>query len=303
MHMPEIRAIPTLTQEKLLKLESRANDIRKDLIEMLTKAKSGHTAGPLGLADIFTALYFHVLEYDAKKPDWDMRDRLLLSCGHVVPIQYVLMAHAGYFPKKELDTLRKLGSRLQGHPEITHLPGIENTSGPLGDGSPQSAGLAYIAKKEDLPWHTYCIMSDGELEAGITWEAAMFAGKNKLHNLTWIIDRNNIQIDGYTEDIMPLEPLHDKFAGFNFEVVEINGHNIREFVDACSYAKSVWDKPVVIIAHTIPGKGVDFMEGDFKWHGSPPGKGPEDKVKKEEQMKEALKELRTLGGCITSECE
>ncbi len=301
--MPDIRSIPTLTEQKLLELEKSANNMRQDLLKMLTEAKSGHSAGPLGLADIFATLYGHILYHDPKKPEWEERDRLLLSCGHVVPIRYVAMAHAGYFPKKTLSTLRKLGSPLQGHPEITHMKGLENTSGPLGDGSPQAAGMAYIGKQEGKPWHVYCIMSDGELEAGITWEAAMFAGKHHLHNLTWIIDRNNIQIDGYTEDVMPLEPLREKFQSFNFEVVEIDGHNIREFIDACNYAKSVWEKPVVIIAHTIPGKGVDFMEGDYTWHGAPPGKGPEDEVKHEDQLKEALKDLRTLGGCITSECE
>ncbi|MDP2631552.1 MAG: transketolase [Candidatus Uhrbacteria bacterium] len=301
--MPHVRDIPTLTEKKLLSLEKKANLIRQDLLQMLETAGSGHSAGPLGLADIFTALYFHVLDHDPKKPMWKDRDRLLLSCGHVAPIRYATMAHAGYFPKSELKTLRKFGSKLQGHPEYLMMPALESTSGPLGDGSPQSAGMAYIGKKEGAPWHVYCIMSDGELEAGITWEAAMFAGKHALHNLTWIIDRNNIQIDGYTEDIMPLEPLRDKFEAFNFEVVEIDGHNIREFVDACEYSKSVWERPVVIIAHTIPGRGVDFMEFDFKWHGVPPGSGPEDKYKKPNQLNEALKELRTLGGKIESESE
>lgn len=301
--MPDIRPIPTLTEKKLLELEEKANEIRKDLIEMLTVAGSGHSAGPLGLADIFTALYFHILRHDPKKPMWEMRDRLLLSCGHVVPIRYATMAHAGYFPKSELKMLRKLGSKLQGHPEISHMPALENTSGPLGDGSPQSAGLAYIAKNEELPWHTYCILSDGELEAGITWEAAMFAAKNDLHNLTWIIDRNNIQIDGYTKDVMPLEPLRQKFESFNFHVIDVDGHNIEEFVDACRYAQSIWQHPVVIIAHTIPGKGVDYMEFDYKWHGAPPGKGPEDKVARSKQRETALKQLRTLGGKIQSECE
>ncbi|MFH1711658.1 MAG: transketolase [Patescibacteria group bacterium] len=301
--MPTVRDIPELSEKKLFRLEKKANEIRQDLLKMLETAGSGHSAGPLGLADIFTALYFHVLQHDPKKPTWKDRDRLLLSCGHVVPIRYAAMAHAGYFPKSDLKTLRKFGSLLQGHPEVHLMPALENTSGPLGDGSPQAAGLAYIAKKEDLPWHTYCIMSDGELEAGITWEAAMFAGKHNLHNLTWIIDRNNIQIDGYTETVMPLEPLRDKFEAFNFHVIEIDGHNIREFVDACRYSQAIWENPVVIIAHTIPGKGVDFMEFDFKWHGIPPGQGPEDKIAKNKQLSEALRELRTLGGKIKSEQE
>lgn len=299
--MPDIRQIPTLTEKKLFELERRANLIRQDLLKMLEAAGSGHSAGPLGLADIMTALYFHVLWHDPKRPMWPERDRLLLSCGHVVPIRYAAMAHAGYFPKKDLITLRKFGSKLQGHPEYAMMPALENTSGPLGDGSSQAAGLAYVAKREELPWHTYCILSDGELEAGITWEAALFAARNELHNLTWIIDRNNIQIDGYTETVMPLEPLHDKFQAFGFHVIEIDGHNMREFVDACNYSISVWESPVVIIAHTIPGKGVDFMEFDYKWHGAPPGKGTEEKVKHEAQLREALKDLRTLGGKIDFE--
>lgn len=301
--MPDLRPIPTLTEKKLFSLEKRANDIRQDLLKMLETAGSGHSAGPLGLADIFTALYFHILHHNPKKPMWEDRDRLLLSCGHVAPIRYATMAHAGYFPISELKTLRKLGSRLQGHPEYAIMPSLENTSGPLGDGSPQSAGLAYIAKKEEKPCQTYCILSDGELEAGITWEAAMFAGKHALNNLTWIIDRNNIQIDGNTENIMPLEPLKDKFEAFNWHVVEIDGHNMREIIDACNYSLSVFEQPVVIIAHTIPGRGVDFMENDFRWHGVPPGLGPEDKIKHASQLKEALHDLRTLGGKITSESE
>jgi transketolase len=294
--MPHVRQTPApLTEQKLRELELLANDIRQDVLKMLTTAGSGHSAGPLGMADIFTALYFHVLNHKPKLPNWSDRDRLFLSNGHIVPIRYATMAHAGYFPKEELKTLRKFGSRLQGHPEIRFLPGLENTSGPLGDGSSQAVGAAYVALMDKLPWHTYCVMSDGELEAGITWEAALFAGKNKLHNLTWIIDRNNIQIDGYTEDIMPLEPLRDKFEAFNFTVLEIDGHNIREFVDATDRAKATWETPTVIIAHTIPGKGVDFMEFEPAWHGRTPKKG--------EELNEALKDLRTLHGKIQSEME
>jgi len=288
--MPSVRDIKQLSEKKLFALEKRAQEIRVDLLKMLEHAGSGHSAGPLGLADIFTALYFHILVHDPKKPNLKDRDRLILSCGHTAPIRYATMAHAGYFPKKELMTLRQFGSRLQGHPEMTYLPGLENTSGPLGDGSPQAAGLAYIAKQEKLPWHTYCVMSDGELQAGITWEAALFAGRNRLHNLTWIIDRNNIQIDGYTEDIMPLEPLVDKFEAFNFHVIEVDGHNIREIVDACAYAQSIFEQPCVIIAHTTPGKGVNFMEFEPNWHGKP----PKDKA----ELNRALKALRTLNGKI-----
>lgn len=292
--MPAVRhSTSAITEKQIREIEVKANAIRKDILTMLTTAGSGHSAGPLGMADIFAALYFHVLKHDPNHPTWEDRDRLFLSNGHIVPVRYVTMAHAGYFPHKELATLRKFGSRLQGHPEIRHLPGLENTSGPLGDGSPQAVGTAYVAKMDGKPWHTYCVMSDGELEAGITWEAALFAGKHRLHNLTWIIDRNNIQIDGYTEDIMPLEPLRTKFESFGFTVLEIDGHNIRDFVEACDRSKATWETPTVIIAHTIPGKGVSFMEFEPAWHGKP----PKDKT----ELNAALKELRSLGGTISSE--
>ncbi len=273
-------------------LELKANELRRDVLTMLTTAGSGHSAGPLGMADIFSALYFYVLRHNPKKIRWEARDRLFLSNGHIVPIRYVAMAHAGYFPKENLATLRKFGSPLQGHPEYHFMPALEHTSGPLGDGSSQAAGTAYAGKMDKADWHVYCVMSDGELAAGITWEAALFAAKYRLDNLTWIIDRNNIQIDGRTEDIMPLEPLHEKFSAFNWNVLEINGHNIREFIDACEQAKATHEKPTVIIAHTIPGKGIDFMENDFRWHGKPP---------KPDELKIALKELRTLQGQIASE--
>jgi transketolase len=294
--MPQARQTPVpLTDAKLQQLELKANEIRQDVLKMLTEAGSGHSAGPLGMADIFTALYFHVLNHNPRKPLWPERDRLFLSNGHIVPIRYATLAHAGYFPKQELKTLRKFGSRLQGHPEVRLLPELENTSGPLGDGSPQAVGMAYVGMLEKATWHVYCVMSDGELAAGITWEAALFASKHKLHNLTWIIDRNNIQIDGYTEDIMPLEPLHDKFAAFGFNVLEIDGHNIQEFVDACDRSKATWEAPTVIIAHTIPGKNVSYMEFEPSWHGKPPQAGAE--------LNQALKELRTLHGKIQSEME
>ena len=270
-------------------LERIATTLRKDIVNMLATAGSGHSGGALGMADIFSALYFSVLNLRPTEPLWEGRDRFYLSNGHIVPVQYAAMAEAGFFPKSELLTLRKLGSRLQGHPERHTLPGIENTSGPLGDGSPQSVGAAYLAKQENKPWKTYCVLSDGELQAGITWEAALFASKNQLGNLTWIIDRNVIQIDGKTEDIMPLEPLHEKFQAFGFHVIEVNGHDIGEFVEACSVETD--GDPKVIIAHTIPGKGVHYMEGDYRWHGSPPGAGPDDLVAKEHQLSEALEDL------------
>lgn len=279
----------------LKELEKKANEIRQDIIKMLLEAKSGHSAGPLGMADIFTALYFSILKHNPKNPAWEDRDRLIVSNGHICPVRYATMAHAGYFKKSELMTLRTFGSRLQGHPERTKLPGIETTSGPLGSGLSQAAGMAYVGKYMDKKnWRVFCVMSDGEQESGQTWEAAMFAAKNKLDNLTAIIDRNNIQIDGFTEDIMPLESLKEKYEAFHWHVIEIDGHNMEEIIDSCNQAKSIHQKPTVIIAHTIPGKGVDFMENKFDWHGKPPS---------QEEAKIALQELRTLGNKIRSEHE
>ncbi len=280
--------------KKLKDLELKANEIRQDIIAMLLEAGSGHSAGPLGMADIFTALYFHILKHNPKKPLWDERDRLVLSNGHICPVRYATLAHAGYFPRKELKTLRKLGSRLQGHPERLALPALETSNGPLGQGLAQAVGMALAARMDGKKHHIYCIMSDGEQEEGAIWEAAMMAGKQKLHNLTGIIDRNNIQIDGHTEDVMPLEPLADKYRAFGWHVLEVNGHNIAQFIAACEEAQSIFEKPTVIIAHTIPGKGVDFMENKYEWHGVPPNK---------EQAREALHQLRTLEGKITSEHE
>ncbi len=279
---------------KVKELELKANEIRQSLIEMLLEAKSGHTAGPLGMADIFTAFYFHILNHDPKNPEWDERDRLILSNGHITPIRYATMAHAGYFPIEELKTLRKLGTRLQGHPEREKLPGVENTSGPLGSGLGQAAGIALGAKMDGKKFRTYCLMSDGEHDAGNIWESAMFAANNNLNNLTGVIDRNNIQINGMTEDIMPLEPFREKYEAFGWHVIDVDGHNIEEFVDAIEQAKAIFEKPTVIIAHTIPGKGIKEMEFDYTWHGKPP---------KEDEAKKFLKELRTLAGKIKSEHE
>ena len=275
-------------------LEEMANTLREDVIEMLLEAGSGHSAGPLGMADIFSALYFHVLNHDPKNPDWADRDRFILSNGHICPIRYAAMARAGYFPIEELLTLRKINSRLQGHPHRKVLPGVETTSGPLGSGLSQSIGVALTGKLDNKNYRVFCAMSDGELQEGNTWEAFMFAGKNKLNNLVAIIDRNNIQIDGNTEDVMSLEPLKEKFESFKWHVIEIDGHNIEQFIDATNEAKAIHDKPTMIIAHTIPGKGVSFMENDYTWHGKPPTK---------EEAVKALNELRTLGGKIKSEHE
>lgn len=278
----------TITQ-----LEQKANDVRKDIIRMLVEAKSGHSAGPLDLADVVTALYFDIMNIDPKRPEWPERDVFFLSNGHTVPVQYAVMAERGYFPVEELQTLRKFGSRLQGHPERTKLPGLENTSGPLGSGLSQAAGYAYSLQYLDNAKHrwVYAITGDGELDEGNIWEAAMFAGKYKLSQLIVFIDRNNIQIDGTTDDVMPLEDLRGKWESFGWHVQEIDGHNIESVIDAASMARAISNKPSIIITHTIPGKGVDFMEYDYKWHGAPPNS---------EQGKEALAKLRTLDGKITS---
>jgi transketolase len=283
-----------LTEEKLKNLELKAEAIRETIIEMLVAAGSGHTAGPMGMADIFAALYFDILNHDPKNPEWDERDRLILSNGHIVPVRYAAMAHAGYFPVEECLTLRKFGSRLQGHPERLRLPGLETTSGPLGSGLGQAAGIAYGARMDGKKFHIYCAMSDGEHDAGNIWESAMFIGANKLSNLTGIIDRNNIQIDGLTEDVMPLESLRNKYEAFGWHVLECDGNNIAAFIDMVNEAKAITERPTVIIAHTVPGKGIKEIEYDYRWHGTPPNK---------EQATKWLAELRTLKGKIQSEHE
>ncbi|MEK7636462.1 MAG: transketolase [Patescibacteria group bacterium] len=281
-----------LHEEKIKLLEETAIKIRESIIEMLLEAKSGHSAGPLGMTDVFTALYFHALKHDPKNPEWSERDRLALSNGHICPVQYATMAHAGYFPVEELKTLRKFGTRLQGHPHRGVLPGIETTSGPLGSGLSQIVGMALAARIDKKDNWFYCLMSDAEQDAGNIWEAVMLAGKEKLYRVIGIIDRNNIQIDGFTEDIMPLEPLREKYEAFNWHVIDVDGHNFEEIVNAVEEAKAIYEKPKLIIAHTIPGKGVSFMERKFEWHGIPPNK---------EQAEKALAELRTLEGKIVSE--
>ena len=274
-------------EAKIRELEKKATEIRETTIHSLVAAKSGHTAGPLGMADIFTALYFHVLKHDPKNPDWSERDILVLSNGHITPVRYASMAHAGYFPIEETLTLRKLGSRLQGHPEREKLPGVETTSGPLGSGTSQAAGMALALKMDKKANRVYCLTSDGEQQEGNTWEGVMFAGKYRLDNLVVIMDRNFIQIEGSTEDVMPLEPMADKYRAFNWHVIEINGHDMEEIVGACEEAKAVKAKPTLILANTIPGKGVKEIEGNYKWHGMPP---------KPEQEESFIKQIRESAG-------
>lgn len=284
-----------ITQERIQLIENKARDIRESIITMLVEAKSGHTAGPLGMADIFATLFFETLIHDPHNPSWEDRDRFVLSNGHIAPVLYATMAHVGYFPVEELMTLRKYGTRLQGHPHREWLPMLETSSGPLGSGLSQAVGMALaerMNKGSNSAKQFYCFMGDGELNEGQVWEALMLAGKEKIQNLSIVIDRNNIQIDGFTENIMPLEPLASKFESFNFHVQEIDGHDIEDIVRAFNTAKAVYEKPSVIIAHTIPGKGVHEFERDFKWHGVPPNK---------EQGESALKQIRSMNGKVSTE--
>jgi transketolase len=283
-------------QLTITQLEKKAAEVRKDILNMLEAAGSGHSAGPLDLTDIVTALYFNIMNVKPHEPEWADRDVFFLSNGHTVPVQYAVMAERGYFPVKELQTLRKLGSRLQGHPERTKLPGLENTSGPLGSGLSQAAGYAYSLQYLDNARHrwVYAITGDGELNEGNIWEAAMFAGKYKLSQLIVFVDRNNIQIDGSTEDVMPLEDLRGKWESFGWHVQEINGHSMESIIDAASMARAISNRPSVIISHTIPGKGVDFMEYDYHYHGY---------FLNSDDGKKALQKLRTLDGKIKGEHE
>ena len=283
-----------LHEKKIKFLEELAIKLREDVISMVSRAGSGHIAGPLDMAEIFATLYFHVLNHNPKDPNWPDRDRVILSNGHICPILYVTLARAGYFPKEELLTLRKLGSRLQGHPHRGLLPGIETTSGPLGSGLSQACGMALAAKLDNKKYRIYCLMSDAEQQEGNIWEAAMFASKYRLSNITAIIDRNNIQIDGFTEDVMPIEPLKAKYESFGWHVIEINGHDIYQIYSAVAESWAIFEKPTVIIAHTIAGKGVSFMERDYFWHSRPFKSGEAEK---------ALKELRSLRGKISGEYE
>lgn len=270
-------------------IEKKAYRIRANVIKMLLAAGSGHAAGSLGMADVMAALYFRLMSHNPKKPQWLSRDRFILSCGHLAPVWYATLAEVGYFKKELLTTLRSLGSELQGHPRRDSLPGVENTAGPLGHGVSVAVGRALAAKQSLQGYHTYCLTSDGEQQEGQTWEAYLFAAKNRLGNLTFILDRNNIQIDGQTEDVMPLEPLRAKYEAFGLNVLEVDGHSIKGFIDCVEQAKSTYEKPTIIIAHSIPGKGVSFMEQESSWHGKAPSA---------HEAAAALKQLRTLEGRI-----
>jgi transketolase len=267
-------------------LKKIANQIRQDIITMLAKAGSGHPGGSLGMADIFTALYFNLLNHTPQQANNPNRDRLVLSNGHICPVLYACLARSGYFPLVKLKSLRQINSQLQGHPHNLSLPGIENSSGPLGQGISQAVGMALAGKLDKKNYSVFCITSDGEHDEGQLWEAVMAAKKYKLDNLIVIVDRNNIQIDGYTKNIMPIAPLKDKYITFGWRVMTTNGHNLKQIISTVKKAKAVKNKPTVIIAETILGKGVRFMENKYIWHGKTTN--PKETEKALEQLRNAI---------------
>ena len=259
--------------KSIAELEKIAFSIRKNILISLTEAGSGHTGGSLGLTDVLTVLYFNIMNHDPKNPKWEDRDRLILSVGHVTPVHYATLAQAEYFPVAELKTLRKLGTRLQGHPGREHgLPGLELSAGSLGQGLSVAVGMVLADKIDNKERTTFCICGDGELQEGSIWEAAMSAAHHKLNNLITIVDRNRVQIDGKTEDVMQIEPLADKWNAFGWKVLSCNGNDIEELISNFNNAKQTIDKPNVIIANTIMGKGVKSIENDYRWHGRVPTK-------------------------------
>jgi transketolase len=251
-------------------LEKMAKQLRRHVITMIATAGSGHPGGSLSAADIVTALYFKVMRHDPKNPQWPDRDRFVLSKGHAAPILYAALAECGYFPVEELSTLRKLGSRLQGHTDRTLTPGVEMSAGSLGQGLSYGIGMALAGRLDKRDYHVYVLLGDGECDEGQVWEAAMFAPHHGVDNLTAIIDHNDLQLDGRVCDIMGIEPLVDKWRAFNWHVLEINGHDMGEILKALKKAREIKGKPTVIIAHTIKGKGVSFMEGNVDFHGKAP---------------------------------
>lgn len=268
--------------ENLQELERIAKEIRKDIIEEVYAAQSGHPGGALSIADILTVLYFNQMNLDPTKPDEKTRDRLVLSKGHASSALYAVLAERGYFPKEELVTFRQLDSRLQGHPDMNKLPGVDMTSGSLGQGLSVANGMAIIAKMESLENRVYCILGDGEIEEGQVWEAAMTANKYRLDNLCAILDYNGLQIDGTVEQVKSLDELSHKWEAFGFHVIEVDGHSMRDLIQGFEEAKNTKGKPSIIIARTIKGKGVSFMENQVEWHGKAP---------KEEEYTHAIKEL------------
>lgn len=271
-----------INNEKVIALERKAKEVRIEIIKMIYKAQSGHPGGSLSAADIVTVLYFDILNIDVNHPQWEKRDRFILSKGHACPVWYVCLAKKGFFPMQELSKLRKIGGILQGHPDMKKVPGLDMTTGSLGQGLSAGVGMALGAKTKGLKFKTYVMLGDGEIDEGQIWEAAMSANKFKLNNLIAILDYNNLQLDGKCSEIMPLEPLADKWRSFCWDVKEIDGHNVYEILDVFYDLKKYQEKPTIIIAHTVKGKGVSYMENQVDWHG---------KVPNEKQFKQAIKEL------------
>jgi len=271
------------SKQLALELSRKAQEFRIKTLEMIYRAQSGHIGGSFSAAEIITTLLFHHLRLDPTNPKWPQRDRFILSKGHAAPMLYVALAERGFFPAKDLETFRQLDSHLQGHPDRLKTRGVEMTSGVLGHGLGVGVGLALAAKLDGSSYRVYVLLGDGELDAGVVWEAAMAAGKYRLDNLTAIIDRNRVQLDGPTEEVMPLEPLKDKWVSFGWRVIEVDGHDASKLMAALEEAASVQGPPTAILAHTVKGKGVSFMENDSRWHGKPPNR---------EEYEMALKELR-----------
>lgn len=258
------------TEQVILDLEKRAREIRRTVVSMVYGVGSGHPGGSLSATDILTSLFFHQLRLDPTNPCWEDRDRFILSKGHAAPALYASLAMRGFFPVEELSTFRRLDSRLQGHPDRNKTPGVEMTAGALGHGLAIGAGLALSARLDGRSFRSYVLMGDGELQAGVVWEGAMMASKYRLDNLTAIVDFNGVQLDGMVADIMPLDPLADKWRAFGWHVLEIDGHNLRQVLEALDEVPKLHAKPTVIIAHTIKGKGVSYMENKSTWHGRAP---------------------------------
>lgn len=271
------------SEELVAELSEVAMDLRRTVVEMIHRAGSGHPGGSLSSAEFVAALYFHQLRIDPARPDWPERDRFILSKGHAAPLLYAALARRGFFPVEELATLRQLGSRLQGHPDRLKTPGVEMTAGFLGHGISIGVGLALAARLNGMDYRTYVLVSDGEIQAGVIWEGAMEAAKYRLSNLTVILDYNDVQLDGPVHEIMPIAPVIDKWRAFNWAVIEINGHNVRQVLEALDGAIDIHDRPTIIVAHTTKGKGVSFMENQSRWHGRAPS---------DEEYAQALAELK-----------
>ena len=274
------------TQEiSIEKLKEIAKKIRLGIIDAVYYGKSGHPGGSLSIADIMTVLYFDEMNIDSKNPDWEERDRLVLSKGHCSPALYSALAYRGFFPIEDIKTFRNINSYLQGHPDRKHIPGVDMTTGSLGQGLSAANGMAIAGKMENKNYRVYCILGDGELEEGQIWEAAMSANKYKLDNLCVIIDNNNLQIDGTIDEVMSSKPIDEKFRSFGFEIIKIDGHNLEEIKSAFEVARNIKNKPVCIIANTIKGKGVSYMENKPEWH----GKAPND-----EEYKQAVEDIKEM---------